>query len=180
MSSLRRHSNIVADFRVLISAYPCAWPCAACDNQEPMETQILVLRLALALCPTLAIAQSQPASHAAAAVLVKAGRLLDVRKGSYIQNAGYGLKASVQGSGSILRGPDARAERRQNHRLGPSHGLARSGRLPYAYHGSHSGYGRRVRAQSGDEIASVPSVGRRLQYAHHFERGVYGNPRCRE
>lgn len=57
-----------------------------------MKTQILVLGLALPLCPALAIAQSQPASHVADALVVKAGRLLDVRKGSYLENAGLWIE----------------------------------------------------------------------------------------
>jgi imidazolonepropionase-like amidohydrolase len=56
-----------------------------------MKRQNLLFGLALAICPALALAQSQPASHGAA-VLVKAGRMLDVRKGSYIENAGLWIE----------------------------------------------------------------------------------------
>ena len=50
-----------------------------------MKTRASALALMLALYPTLAISQSQPETQPPAAVLVKAGRLLDVRKGSYIE-----------------------------------------------------------------------------------------------
>jgi imidazolonepropionase-like amidohydrolase len=55
------------------------------DNQGPMNTRASVFALMLALCPALAIPQSQSAPQPAASVLVKAGRLLDVRKGSYVE-----------------------------------------------------------------------------------------------
>jgi|SRR5277367_5200294 len=48
-----------------------------------MRTRAFVFALALALHPAFAISQSQPA----VSVLVKAGKLLDVRKGSYIEGA---------------------------------------------------------------------------------------------
>jgi imidazolonepropionase-like amidohydrolase len=53
-----------------------------------MKTRAFVLALVLALYPTLAISQAQPA----ASVLVKAGKLLDVRKGKYIENAGIWIE----------------------------------------------------------------------------------------
>jgi len=46
-----------------------------------MKTRTFVFTLALALHPAFAISQSKPASS----VLVKAGKLLDVRKGGYIE-----------------------------------------------------------------------------------------------
>jgi imidazolonepropionase-like amidohydrolase len=52
-----------------------------------MKTRAFVLVLVLVLYPALAIPQSQPTSKLAASVLVKAGKLLDVHKGSYIENA---------------------------------------------------------------------------------------------
>src|SRR5277367_1134654 len=51
-----------------------------------------VLSLLLLIYPALAISQSQPAPQAAPSVLVKAGKLLDVRKGSYIENAGIWIE----------------------------------------------------------------------------------------
>jgi len=51
-----------------------------------------VLSLLLLICPALAIAQSQPAPRVLPSVLVKAGKLLDVRKGSYIDNAGIWIE----------------------------------------------------------------------------------------
>jgi imidazolonepropionase-like amidohydrolase len=52
-----------------------------------MKTRALVIALALALCPAFAIPQSQPAPQVPASVVVKAAKLLDVRKGAYIENA---------------------------------------------------------------------------------------------
>jgi imidazolonepropionase-like amidohydrolase len=46
-----------------------------------------VFAILLALYPAITISQSQPAPQVATSVLVKAGKLLDVRKGSYIENA---------------------------------------------------------------------------------------------
>jgi imidazolonepropionase-like amidohydrolase len=48
-----------------------------------MRTRVFVFALALALHPAFAFSQSQPA----VSVLLKAGRLLDVRTGSYIEGA---------------------------------------------------------------------------------------------
>ena len=59
-----------------------------CDNQGRMKTRAFVLALVLALYPALAISQAQPA----ASVLVKSGKLLDVRKGKYIENAGIWIE----------------------------------------------------------------------------------------
>jgi imidazolonepropionase-like amidohydrolase len=53
-----------------------------------MKMRAFVLTLALALCPAWALPQSPPTSQASASVLVKAGKLLDVREGRYIENAG--------------------------------------------------------------------------------------------
>jgi imidazolonepropionase-like amidohydrolase len=53
-----------------------------------MKTRAFVLALVLALYPALAISQAQPA----ASVLVKSGKLLDVRKGKYIENAGIWIE----------------------------------------------------------------------------------------
>jgi imidazolonepropionase-like amidohydrolase len=52
-----------------------------------MKSRAFVLALVLALFPTFAIPQSQPASQVPTSVLVKAAKLLDVRKGIYIENA---------------------------------------------------------------------------------------------
>jgi imidazolonepropionase-like amidohydrolase len=52
-----------------------------------MKTRAFVFALALALHPAFAISQSQPATQLPASVLVKAGKLLDVRKGGYIEGA---------------------------------------------------------------------------------------------
>jgi imidazolonepropionase-like amidohydrolase len=53
---------------------------------------VLSLLLLLLICPALAIAQSQPAPGVPPSVLVKAGKLLDVRNGSYINNAGIWIE----------------------------------------------------------------------------------------
>ena len=53
-----------------------------------MKTRAFVLALVLALYPALAISQAQPA----ASVLVKSAKLLDVRKGKYIENAGIWIE----------------------------------------------------------------------------------------
>jgi imidazolonepropionase-like amidohydrolase len=53
-----------------------------------MKQRAFILALALALLPAFAISQSQPGPSAPAqSVLVKAGKLLDVRKGAYIDGA---------------------------------------------------------------------------------------------
>jgi imidazolonepropionase-like amidohydrolase len=52
-----------------------------------MKSRVFVLSLVLALLPAFAIPQSQPAPEVATSVVVKAARLLDVRKGAYIENA---------------------------------------------------------------------------------------------
>jgi len=52
-----------------------------------MKSPGFVLALMLALFPAFAISQSQPASEPPASVVVKAAKLLDVRKGAYIENA---------------------------------------------------------------------------------------------
>src|SRR5271168_769874 len=51
-----------------------------------------VLSLLLLIYPALAISQSQPTPRVLPSVLVKAGKLLDVRKGSYIENAGIWIE----------------------------------------------------------------------------------------
>ena len=50
------------------------------------------LSLLLLICPALAISQSEPVPRVPRSVLVKAGRLLDVRKGTYIENAGIWIE----------------------------------------------------------------------------------------
>jgi imidazolonepropionase-like amidohydrolase len=57
-----------------------------------MKTRAFLLALMLTLCPVLAISQSQPSPQLAGSVLMKAGKLLDVRKGSYIENAGIWIE----------------------------------------------------------------------------------------
>jgi imidazolonepropionase-like amidohydrolase len=52
-----------------------------------MNTRVSLLALLFALSPSLAISQSQPAPQPITAVVVKAGKLLDVRKGAYIEGA---------------------------------------------------------------------------------------------
>jgi imidazolonepropionase-like amidohydrolase len=51
-----------------------------------MKTQAFVLGAILALCPPRIHAQSQTASHSPGSILVKAGKLLDVRSGRYVEN----------------------------------------------------------------------------------------------
>src|SRR5438105_4139025 len=53
----------------------------------PMKTRAFVLRLILAISPVLAYPQLQAESPRPASILVKAGKLLDVRKASYIDGA---------------------------------------------------------------------------------------------
>lgn len=50
------------------------------------------LSLLLLICPALAISQSEPVPRVPPSVLVKAGRLLDVHKGTYIENAGIWIE----------------------------------------------------------------------------------------
>ena len=56
-----------------------------------MRTQSFLLVLLLALCPAWALPQSQLEPEPAP-ILVKAGKLLDVRKGSYVENAGIWIE----------------------------------------------------------------------------------------
>jgi imidazolonepropionase-like amidohydrolase len=58
-----------------------------------MKTQTFVLTLVLALDPALGISQAQPTPQLSASVVVKAGKLLDVRNGSYIDNAVIWIEA---------------------------------------------------------------------------------------
>jgi imidazolonepropionase-like amidohydrolase len=67
----------------LKSDFAFLWQTRGYDNQRPMKTRAFAFALALALHPVFAISQSQPAPS----VLVKAGKLLDVRKGGYIEGA---------------------------------------------------------------------------------------------
>jgi imidazolonepropionase-like amidohydrolase len=53
---------------------------------RPMKTSTIVCLFLFALCPVLGISQTQ-AEPPAASVVVKAGKLLDVAKGSYVENA---------------------------------------------------------------------------------------------
>lgn len=55
-----------------------------------MRIRSSIVSALLLICPTLAISQSKPRSSGP--VLVKAGKLLDVRKGSYIENAGIWIE----------------------------------------------------------------------------------------
>jgi imidazolonepropionase-like amidohydrolase len=57
-----------------------------------MKTRAFVLALVLALYPAFATPQSQPTPQVPASVVVKAAKLLDVRKGSYIENAGIWIE----------------------------------------------------------------------------------------
>jgi imidazolonepropionase-like amidohydrolase len=57
-----------------------------------MRTRASVLSLMLVICPALANSQSESAPQLPASVLVKAGKLLDVRKGSYIEKAGIWIE----------------------------------------------------------------------------------------
>jgi len=53
----------------------------------PMKTQALVAVITLCLASVRIFSQTQPDAKPAAAIVVKAVRILDVRKGSYIENA---------------------------------------------------------------------------------------------
>ena len=57
-----------------------------------MKPRGSVLTLLLLIYPALAISQSEPSPRVSASVLVKAGKLLDVRKGDYIENAGIWIE----------------------------------------------------------------------------------------
>jgi imidazolonepropionase-like amidohydrolase len=57
-----------------------------------MRTKVAFLSLLLGVHSVLAYPQAQVESAAASSILVKAGRLLDVRKGSYIDNAGIWIE----------------------------------------------------------------------------------------
>jgi imidazolonepropionase-like amidohydrolase len=57
-----------------------------------MKSRELFIALFLALCPISAVSQLQPELHPVTSVVVKAGRLLDVRKGAYIEGAGIWIE----------------------------------------------------------------------------------------
>lgn len=57
-----------------------------------MKPRGSVLSLLLLIYPVFAISQSEPAARVLPSVLVKAGKLLDVRKGIYIENAGIWIE----------------------------------------------------------------------------------------
>jgi len=57
-----------------------------------MKPRGSVLALLLVIYPALAISQSEPSPRVSPSVLVKAGKLLDVRKGNYIENAGIWIE----------------------------------------------------------------------------------------
>ena len=57
-----------------------------------MKRRGSVLALLLLIYPALAISQSEPSPRVSPSVVVKAGKLLDVRKGSYMENAGIWIE----------------------------------------------------------------------------------------
>jgi len=57
-----------------------------------MRTRVFILSAWLVIYPALATSQSQSSPSLSASVLVKSARLLDVRKGSYIENAGIWIE----------------------------------------------------------------------------------------
>src|SRR5437667_12100298 len=59
-------------------------PVSAVISRAAMNTRALALALFLGFCPL----GSAPQTSALSSILVKAGRLLDVRKGAYLENAG--------------------------------------------------------------------------------------------
>jgi imidazolonepropionase-like amidohydrolase len=72
----------------------------------PMKTGALVLSLILVVSPVFAYVQLQAESPAPSSILVKAGKLLDVRKGSYTENAAIwieGQRIKEVGPGSEVQ-----------------------------------------------------------------------------
>jgi imidazolonepropionase-like amidohydrolase len=66
-----------------------------------MKTRVFVSALILACFPV-AFAQSQPATNPPASTVVKAARLLDVRKGSYLENAAIWIEGDrIKEVGSV-------------------------------------------------------------------------------
>ena len=57
-----------------------------------MKVRIVTVALVFILSSLKAVSQTQPESPGSSSVFVKAGRLLDVRKGSYIENAGIWIE----------------------------------------------------------------------------------------
>jgi imidazolonepropionase-like amidohydrolase len=65
-----------------------------------MQMRSLVPILVLAFCPVLGIPQSQPAPKSGTSVLVKAGKVLDVRTGKYIEDGAVWIEgARIQQAG---------------------------------------------------------------------------------
>jgi hypothetical protein len=94
-----------------------------------MKIRALVVPMVFAFFPILATAQELP--EPPTSVVVKAGRLLDVSKGTYIENAavwieGERIKEVGRASDVELHAPkDAKTNRPRTR-----HGLARIDRLP--------------------------------------------------
>jgi imidazolonepropionase-like amidohydrolase len=72
-----------------------------------MKRRALAISLVFALCPALATPQSQPARETTASVLLKAAKVLDVRKGSYLTDGGIW----IEGAGIKEVGPVAEVQR---------------------------------------------------------------------
>ncbi len=73
-----------------------------------MKKRVLVAGLVLALCPTMTTPQSQPARERTASLLVKAAKVLDVRKGSYLVDGAIW----IEGERIKEVGPAAEVQRR--------------------------------------------------------------------
>ena len=101
-----------------------------------MKTRTSVFSLALALLPCLAISQSQPAPSAPS-VLVKTGKLLDVRKGAYIDGAAIWIEGDrIKEVGRLAEVQAHAPRRRQANRPQPCHSSARPYRLPHPLNGA--------------------------------------------
>lgn len=57
-----------------------------------MKVRIFALALVFIICSLKAISQTQLEPPGSSSIFVKAGRLLDARKGSYIENAGIWIE----------------------------------------------------------------------------------------
>jgi hypothetical protein len=132
-----------------------------------MKTRAFVLALVLALYPALAISQAQPA----ASVLVKAGKLLDVRKGKYIENFGIWIEGErIKEVGRVsdpvctLDLPCSSGESRNASRSSKSLFLVGATRL-----GTSVLFAQQRPAHSWRNIASINLIG----------RIVMENPNCR-
>src|SRR6266566_4762068 len=129
--------TMAAQLREMRRSESCRWfPVSAVISRAAMNTRALALALFLGFCPL----GSAPQTSALSSILVKAGRLLDVRKGAYLENAGIWIAG--QRIKEVGHFPEIQAhvpKEHESHGAWPRDSRSRSYRLPYTSHRAHSG-----------------------------------------